>query len=120
MRLLFDHNVPAPLRRLLPQHDVTTAGERGWGELTNGLLLSAAEREGFEMFVTSDKNLVYQQNIAARRIAILVLPTQNMSILREGLEKLVLAIDRAGQGAYLEFDLPRPALVRRPPPGQEQ
>ena len=72
------------------------------------------------MFVASDKNLVYQQNIAPRRIAIVVLPSQNMSILREGLEKLLLAIDGAGQGAYVEFDLPRPALVRRPPPGPER
>ena len=88
MRLLFDHNVPAPLRHLLPDHDIHLAGQVGWGELSNGRLLLAAEQAGFEMLITADKNLRYQQNLAGRKIAIVVLPTQHMATLREGIEQV--------------------------------
>ena len=73
MRVLFDQGTPVPLRESLPRHEVSTAYERNWATLENGDLLDAAEREGFEIFVTTDKNLKHQQNLGVRRIAIVVL-----------------------------------------------
>ena len=70
----FDQGTPAPLRRALAGHSVSTAYEEGWNTLTNGELLAAAERS-FDVFVTTDHNLRYQQNLTGRRLAILVLPT---------------------------------------------
>ncbi len=61
MKVLFDANVPAKLRNHLPGHEVTRAQTRGWQELKNGALLDAAERAGFDVMVTGDKNLSYQQ-----------------------------------------------------------
>ncbi len=76
MRILFDQGTPAPLRRALTAHEVSTAFELGWSNLENGDLLRAAEGR-FEVFVTTDQNLRYQQNFAGRQLAILVLPTTN-------------------------------------------
>ena len=75
MRLLFDQGTPEPLRHLLTQHEVATAYERGWSQLTNGELLDAAEKEGYAVLLTTDSNLKHQQNLELRRIAIVVLST---------------------------------------------
>jgi predicted nuclease of predicted toxin-antitoxin system len=74
MKILLDACVPRPLRKFLPDHTVHTTQEMGWGKLKNGALLQAAEPQ-FDAFLTSDQNLKYQQNIAGRKLAILVLPT---------------------------------------------
>lgn len=74
MKLLFDQGTPAPLRQELTNHVVSTAYEMGWATLSNGDLLDAAEAQ-FDALVTTDKNLRHQQNLTARRLAILVLPT---------------------------------------------
>jgi hypothetical protein len=92
LRLLFDQNVPGPLSKLLPEHEVFTADRMGWGELSNGMLLTAAQSAGFAAMVTVDKNIRYQQNLTMRQIGILVLPTQKMAILRTGLVELKAAI----------------------------
>ena len=73
MKILFDQGTPVPLRRCLPAHSVTTAFEQGWCDLENGKLLDAAEQSGFELMLTTDSNLQYQQNLTERRIAIIVL-----------------------------------------------
>lgn len=118
MRLLFDQNTPLPHKRLLPDHSLRTAHDMGWSELANGDLLAAAEAAGFDALVTLDKRMRYQQNLAGRKIGIVVLPEQNRATLEAGIEAVRAAIERARQGAYVEFELPRPALVRRPPPAQ--
>ena len=64
-----------PLRDALTDHHVETAYERGWSTLENGELLRAAEAEGFDVFVTTDRNLQHQQNLSGRIIAIVVLNT---------------------------------------------
>ena len=63
MRVLFDQGTPVPLRRYLALHAVVTVFEKGWSTLQNGELLSTAEDEGFEVLVTTDQNLKYQQNL---------------------------------------------------------
>jgi len=76
MRVLFDQGTPAPLCHALAPHEVSTAFELGWSNLENGDLLREAEGR-FEVFVTTDQNLRYQQNLGGRQLAILVLPTTN-------------------------------------------
>ena len=71
MRVLFDQGTPAPLRHALAPHEVSTAFELRWSNLENGVLLREAEGR-FEVFVTTDQNLRYQQNLGGRRLAILV------------------------------------------------
>lgn len=73
MKVLFDQGTPVPLRRHLPLHDVTTVHELAWSTLTNGALISKAEAAGFDCLVTTDQNLKYQQNLAGRTLAIVVL-----------------------------------------------
>jgi hypothetical protein len=77
LKILLDHCVPRPLRNHFPGHDVHTTYECGWAAFKNGALLSAAESDGFEVFVTTDQNIPHQQSVAGRRIAILILVTQS-------------------------------------------
>lgn len=104
MKILFDGCVPRPLRRFLPAHTVQTAPELGWEELRNGDLLQEAERQ-FDAFVTADKNIRYQQNVAGRRIAILVLPTNRWPILRTMTDRIAAAVDKLKPGDFLELEL---------------
>src|ERR1700716_3328130 len=69
MLVLFDHSVPAPLSPYLTGHTITEARTRGWDTLSNGDLLAEAERARFDVFLTADKNIQYQQNLAGRKIA---------------------------------------------------
>jgi hypothetical protein len=105
MRILFDQGVPVPLRDSLTQHEVSTAYERGWSKLTNGELLGAAEREGFEVFVTTDKNLRYQQNLGARRIAIVVLTVTSWPRIQHEIVAVVRAVNGASRGSYAEVQI---------------
>jgi hypothetical protein len=76
MRVLFDQATPVPIRAYLDRHEVRTASQQGWDTLKNGELLTAAEGAGFEVLLTTDKNLRYQQNLAVRKIAVVVLGVQ--------------------------------------------
>ncbi|NJN84017.1 MAG: hypothetical protein HC802_18230 [Caldilineaceae bacterium] len=73
MKVLFDQGTPVPLRRYLTEHDIGTTFEEGWSDLSNGDLLMVAEQAGYQLLVTTDQNLRYQQNLGARRIAVVVL-----------------------------------------------
>ena len=72
MRLLLDESVPVRLRRSLPSHSVKTVVEMGWGGIKNGALLVLAAKE-FDAFLTVDKKLPYQQNVANLPVAVIVL-----------------------------------------------
>lgn len=106
MRILFDQGTPVPLRHVLADHDVSTAFERGWQELQNGELLAAAEAVGFEIFVTTDQNLRYQQNLAGRNMAIIVLSTTNWKRIRDHAALVTDAIARISAGDYVELSIP--------------
>lgn len=101
MKVLFDVNVPRPLRRHLRDHQVTTSQERGWAELQNGELIAAANAE-FDVLLTADQNLKSQQNLAGRNVAILVLPTNFMPAVLELAPRIRAALDRMRPGNYLE------------------
>ena len=73
MLILFDHGTPAPLQSFLKEHSVKKTKDLGWNTLSNGDLLKVAEEAAFEVFLTTDKNIRYQQNLAKRIIAIVVL-----------------------------------------------
>ena len=66
MKILFDANTPAPLARFLRGHEVVRSDELGWQGSDNGLLLDAAEQAGFDVLLTCDQNIRYQQNLASR------------------------------------------------------
>ncbi|MBD1914843.1 MULTISPECIES: hypothetical protein [Cyanophyceae] len=82
MRILFDQGTPVPLRSRLRVQAVVTAYEKGWATLRNGELLDAAEAEGFKVFVTTDQNLRYQQNLSTRKLAVVVLSTTSWSRIK--------------------------------------
>ena len=105
MRILLDQGTPAPLRRVLKDHSVATAHEMGWATLTNGELLAAAEGS-FDVFVTTDQNLRYQQNLAGRRLAILVLPTTSWPRLQLHAAAIATAAAALGPGELREWSLP--------------
>ncbi len=115
--ILFDVNVPRPLSGLLTGHTVALADRRGWRELSNGDLLAAAESAGFDVLLTTDLNLRYQQNLTTRRIAIVALTTNHWGTLHDSVGLVADALERARPGTYEEIVLPRPRLRRRPPPG---
>ncbi len=75
MLVLFDHVTLAGIARVLSRHTVVKSKERGWDRLSNGDLLTQAERAGFDVLLTAEKNMRYQQNLAGRRIALVVLST---------------------------------------------
>lgn len=104
MNVLFDGCVPRPLRRSLLGHTVETAPELGWGALQNGDLLRVAE-ERFDLLLTADQNLRYQQNLKGRRIAILVLPTNDWTVLREHTQRIAAAVNTMSPGSFRELDL---------------
>jgi hypothetical protein len=107
MRILFDQGTPAPLRRYLVGHTIKSAYEMGWSELDNGQLLAMAETE-FDAFVTTDQNLRYQQNVAGRRLAVLILPTMSWPQIQKHIAEVTAAIGALSPGDFtdLRFELP--------------
>jgi hypothetical protein len=106
VRILFDQGTPVPLRDSLAQHAVSTAYERGWSSLSNGELLDAAEREGFEVFVTTDSRLRHQQNLSKRTIAIVCLLSTSWPRIRHISAAIAEAIAAASPGSYREIQIP--------------
>ena len=102
MRILFDHGTPVPLIPFLEGHTVTKAKDRGWDTLTNGELLIETERAGFDVLLTGDKNMRYQQNLEGCKIAIVALSTPQWPAVRLHVEKIVAAINAAAPGSYTE------------------
>ena len=106
MRILFDQGTPAPLISFLAGHTVTKAKDMGWNELTNGELLAAAEEAGFDVLVTTDKNMVAQQNLTNRGLAIVALGNSQWRIVQRHVRKVSAAVDAATPGSYTEIEIP--------------
>jgi hypothetical protein len=102
VRILFDQGTPVPLRRSLSAADVATAFECGWSTLSNGELLAAAEGE-FDLLITTDRNIKYQQARGERRVAILVLPTTSWPRIRDHVGDIERAIASITPGEYREL-----------------
>src|SRR5262249_17796265 len=102
VRVLLDQGTPVPLRRMLTGHVVSTAFEMGWSAMVNGDLLEAAEA-AFDLLITTDRNLRYQQNLSGRRLRILVLPTTSWPVIQAHIEGVVAAVDELPAGALREL-----------------
>jgi len=103
MKILFDQGTPAPLRRALKDHLVITAFEQSWSNLQNGDLIQAAEAAGFQVLITTDQNLKYQQNLAGRKLAILVLPSTSWPKIQNHLSAISTAVNLLKPGDYQEL-----------------
>ena len=90
----------------MTRHTVQTTAERGWDTLENGELLKAAEAAGFDVLVTPDKNIRYQQNLTVRTIALIVLGNPQWPVLRLHVQRVVAAVNAARPGSYAEVRIP--------------
>ncbi len=109
MLILFDHGTPRGIARYLPGHTVKEARAQGWDRLTNGELLTAAENAGFDLLLTTDKNIRYQQNLQNRKIAIVVLGKARWRLIKPLLSQVGAAVNAAQPGTYTEVDVPSTA-----------
>jgi len=106
MRILFDHGTPSGIVAALSVHEVTEVRDRGWDVISNGDLLKAAEDDGFDLLLTTDKRIRYQQNLSARRIAIAVLGNSTWRVVRLHLDKVAAAVNASTPGSYTEIEIP--------------
>jgi hypothetical protein len=106
MKILFDNGAPNPMARSLIGHEVTFARQIGWAELANGELIQRAEDEGYELLLSTDKNIRYQQNLSGRKIALVVLGNSQWPMVQLHLDKIVAAVKAASPGSYAEVEIP--------------
>jgi len=106
MLILFDNGTPRGVARFLTGHTVEEARARDWEELANGELIDAAEQAGFEVMVTTDKNIRYQQNLEARKIALVVLEHSQWPMVKLVAGNIASAVNAAQPGSYQEVDVP--------------
>ena len=104
MKALFDECMPQPLRRFLKDFEISTAQEMGWGRVKNGELLQRAEGV-FDVFVTADQRLKYQQNLSGRQLAILVLSTNRWPKVKARTAEIIAAMQSLKPGDYVELTL---------------
>ena len=105
MRILFDQGTPHPLRGHLAGHHIETCSDRGWSQLENGDLLRVADQSGFELFITTDQNLKYQQNLSTRVLAIIVLLSTSWPKMQERLSEIQEAVNVVHPGSYVEITI---------------
>lgn len=104
MKVLLDENLPHLLRNSLGDREVFTVRYQGWAGLKNGELLKTAEDEGFEVFITGDQTLSYEQNLTGRRVAVVVLSSIDWHILKGNLKPILAALDNAKPGSFQEVE----------------
>ena len=104
--MILDESVPQKLRLLIEGHTVVTTWFQGWSGLKNGALLNAAETEGFDLFITADQGLSYQQNLKGRKMALVVLSTNNWSFIKACVAWILEAINAATPGSITRVEIP--------------
>lgn len=105
MCILFDHNVPVPLRYALHDHEIETAFERAWAKLLKGELIAAAEQAGFDPLITTNRGLRYQQNWSQRKLSLLVLSTNDWARIRTAKDRVLAAVNSIAVSARIELDI---------------
>ena len=105
MFILFDQGTPLGLRRALQGHTVKTAYEQGWSTMVNGELLRAAESAGFEVFITTDTNLLYQQNLKKLKLAIIILSRNRWRLVKPHISNIIAAVEAAQPGSCRVIDI---------------
>jgi hypothetical protein len=106
VKIIFDNSTPGPLARSLIGHEILTCPKLGWTRLENGELLTAAEAAGFELMITADQNLKYQQNLAKRRIALIVLGSNYWPTVRQFSALIAANADAAKPNSYVFIEMP--------------
>lgn len=106
MRILFDQGTPVAIRRSLTGHTVRTARQEGWATLTNGYLLRVAEDAGFELLLTTDNSMAYQQNLKGRKLSIVVLSRNRWRTVQRMIPVIVEAVEAATPGSYTRIEIP--------------
>jgi hypothetical protein len=114
LRILFDKNVPVGVRTFLVGHEVHTVVEMGWpDQLENGALLEIVEQSGFDVMVTSDQNIRYQQNLTGRKLALIVLGSNIWPVVQEHGAAITANVEAATPGSYGFIEMPLPPRPRR-------
>ena len=106
MKILFDNGTPKPIARTLNGHDVKFARQIGWHELENGELIQQAEAAGYDMLLSTDKNIRYQQDLSGRRIELVVIGNSPWPMVRQHLDKISEAVNASTPGSYIEVFIP--------------
>ena len=105
MRVLLDNGVPRGIASVLEGHTVEEARDHGWDRLKNGHLLDAAEAERLDVFVTTDRNIRYQQNLSKRTIAIVGLSKGSWPLIKRQLSDIASAVAAASPGSVTEVEI---------------
>lgn len=105
MKILFDHGTPAPLRHHLQEHSVDRSAERGWELLENGELIRKAEAEGYDVIVTTDQSIRYQQNLTGKQLAIVVLLATAWPRVQHRAAEIRQVIEEVGPGELMEVPI---------------
>jgi predicted nuclease of predicted toxin-antitoxin system len=114
LRILFDKNVPVGVRRFLLKHEVHTVVEMEWpDQLENGELLKLAEESRFDVMVTSDQNMRYQQNLTGRKLALVVLGSNIWPIVRDYAAAITAKVNAGTPGSHAFIEMPLPPRRRR-------
>jgi hypothetical protein len=116
VKILLDENVPHDLRPFLAHHETFTVAYMGWGGVKNGKLLDAAERAGFDVLITGDRTLEYEQNLSNRAIALVALSAVNWPIIEPNVARIIDAVDSAKPGTLTKIDCGAFSRRRSRPP----
>jgi hypothetical protein len=108
LRVFLDNSVPVGIRRYLEHHQVSTALNQRWEKLENGELLKVVESSGFDVMITADQNIAYQQNLKERKIALVVLGSNRWTLVRDHIDAIVDAVNAAGLNSYTFIEIPVP------------
>jgi hypothetical protein len=106
MKILLDESAPQKLRLLIEDHVVVTVAYQGWSGLKNGTLLTIAEDAGYDLVITADQEIAYQQNLTGRKLALLVLSTNNWDYVKAAFDRIRTAIASVTTGSYTEVKIP--------------
>ena len=106
MRILFDNGAPKPIARSSTGHEITYARPIGWHELKNGDLIQKAEAAGYEVLLSTDKNIRYQQNLSGRKISLVILGNSQWPLVRLYPDRIAAAVNACIPGSYTEVDIP--------------
>lgn len=105
MRILIDENLPRYIKSMLQAHDAVTVQELGWSGIRNGALIARAEI-AYDVFLTADKNLRYQQNMNERKLMLIVFPSNKLTAVKLLASQLQVALMTVKQGRFIELEMP--------------
>src|ERR1035437_1108572 len=106
MKILFDNGTPRPIARCLTGHEITYVRRIGWHALENGELIQKPEDAGYEVLLSTDKNIRYQQNLSDRKVALVILSNSQWPAVRLCLDRIAAVVNACTPGSYAEVEIP--------------